>query len=197
MALAMRLRKLEWFALVVALVSVTVGGVYGFRKIPELQLAGMLLWLVLGLLVLIGVAVAIEKWPQDGWRALVILDIALGGFILEFEAGGLGAWYRDRLFLRDLASYQHVVEGFRSGALPPGVLSLESLPAGMRPCCYRVVGDKDATGRLFVEFWTERGFPVKHSGWLYYAGDSVRGVARERAWYSGYRVAPHWYHVSD
>jgi hypothetical protein len=43
-----------------------------------------------------------------------------------------------------------------------------------------VVGDKDTTGRLFVEFWTERGFPLKHSGWLYYAADSVRGVARER-----------------
>jgi hypothetical protein len=193
----MRLRKLEWFALGVALLTVTEGGVYGFRKIPELQLAGLLLWLVVGLLILIGAGLAFVNWPRDRWRALAILDVAFGGLLLQYGAGSLGAWYRDRLFLRDLATYERVVEGFRSGAVRPGVLSPDSLPAEMRPCCYRVVGGSDAAGRLFVEFWTEWGFPMHHFAWLYYAGDSVRQVARDREWYSGYRVAPHWYRVAD
>ncbi|HEY2854124.1 MAG TPA: hypothetical protein VGJ18_14820 [Gemmatimonadaceae bacterium] len=89
------------------------------------------------------------------------------------------------------------MEQFRSGAVPPGDRSPDSLPAGMRLCCYRVVGGRDEKGRLFVEFWTERAFPLKHSGWMYYAGDSARGVAREREWYHAHRVAPHWYRVAD
>jgi hypothetical protein len=46
----MRLRKLDWFAIVVALAALTIAGIYGYRKIHGLQFVIALLWLVLGAL---------------------------------------------------------------------------------------------------------------------------------------------------
>ena len=194
---AMKLHKLEWVAIAVALVTATVGGIYAFRKIPGLQLTSLVLWLALGVLVLIGVAQALGTWSRDRWRALALFGIALGGFVLDYAATGIGAWYRDRLFRSDLEAYERVVADFRSGATPLGLLSPDALPADIRSCCYRVAGYRDPAGQLLIEFWTERGFPVKHSGWLYYSGPSAEEAARARGWYAGYGVAPHWYRVSD
>ena len=195
--MALRLLKLEWFAVGVALAAAIVSGVYGFRKIPWLQLTSLVLWVVLGVLVLVGGVRALATWSRDRWRALILPAVALSGFWLDYEAGGIGALYRDRLFRRDLAAYERVVDGFRSGATPLGLLSREALPADLRSCCYRVAGYRDAAGHLLIEFWTERGFPVKHAGWLYYSGTTAEDAARARGWYSGYRVAPHWYRISD
>jgi hypothetical protein len=192
-----KLHKLERFALGVALVTGIVGGIYGFRKLPWLQLTGLVLWATLAVLVFFGGVQALATWPRDRWRALLLLAIAMGGFWLDYEASGIGAWYRDRLFRRDLPAYERVVEGFRSGAIPLGLLSPDSLPADMRSCCYRVAGYENPGGHLLIEFWTERGFPVKHAGWLYYSGPSAEEAARARGWYSGHRVAPHWYRISD
>jgi len=193
----MRLRKLEWFALSVAIASATVEGIYGYRKIPLVLLAMLALWLALGLLAVVGTLLAIGTWRKDRWRTLVVPVIAVSGFLFGYQAGGIGTGYRDKQFLRVLPVYERVVGEYRSGATPLGAMSLDSLPADIRSCCYLVTGGRDSAGELFVEFWVERAFPVHHAAWLYYSGNSAREVARARAWYSGYRVAPHWYRVAD
>lgn len=156
-----------------------------------------MLGLVVAVLVLFGVGRALGMWRQERWRALVLPALAMSGFVLALPAADVGIWYRDREFVRDLPAYQLVVDRFRSGALPEGVLPLDSLPAELRECCYRVLGVQDADGEWIVEFWVARRFPVHHEGWMYYSGPSGREAARSRAWYSGYRVAPHWYRVAD
>jgi hypothetical protein len=193
----MRLRKLEWFALSLAVASVTVEGIYGYRKIPALLPAMLILWLTLGLLALVGALQAVGAWRTARRRVFILPAIAVCGFLVGYQAAGIGAAYRDKQFLGVLPAYQRVVDEYRSGAAPPGRLSLDSLPTDIRSCCYLVTGGRDSAGELFVEFWVERAFPVHHAAWLYYSGNSAREVARARAWYSGYKVAPHWYRVAD
>jgi hypothetical protein len=89
-----------------------------------------------------------------------------------------------------------VLEGFRSGALPTGDLSLDSLPSGLRACCYRVVALQDSTGQRLGELWVGRRL-YHHDAWMYYSGPSAKAVGRARMWDSGYEVAPHWYRVAD
>jgi hypothetical protein len=191
------LRRSEWFALAVATAAGAVALVYGFRKIPELQLAGVVLWMVLALIMMAGVVLATAPEQRPWWRPLILVGIGAGGFVLSFVMQSTGAIYRDHEFRRTLSAYGSVVERVRSGALPPGLLPPDSLPSEIRTCCYQVVAGWDSAGHLAVEFLEDRGFPMKQSGWLYYSGESARQIARSRGWYNGYEVAPHWYRVSN
>jgi hypothetical protein len=193
----MRLRPVEWCTLATAVTFVAAVGLDAMFRRPPVRGVWLLLGLGLSGLVLLGIGLALNGWQRDRWRALLPLALALGGFAVSFPAADAGTSYRDRQFRRALPAYELVVDRFRSGALPPGVLSLDSLPADLRGCCYRVVGLRDATGHWVVEFWVARRFPVHHEAWMYYAGASLEAVARERAWYRGYRVAPQWYSVTD
>ena len=157
----------------------------------------MLLALGLICLGLLGLGHAATNWRRERWRAFLPVTLAVGGFALSFPAADAGFEYRDRQFRRALPAYQQVVERFQSGALRPGELALDSLPPALRGCCYLVTGGRDRAGDWIVEFWVARRFPVHHEAWMYYAGPSLASARRQRAWYSGYRVAPHWYRVSD
>ena len=192
-----RLRKLEWFAVVVALVAAMLGGAFAARPRPDLQYMVVGLWLVLVLVTFIGIVQAVVRWGRDRRRTLLIFAIVSGGLALAYPAGLIGRWHRNRQFMRALPAYERVVEGFRSGIIPLGLLSPDSLPLELRACCYQVTGERDETGELIVQFWVGWAFPPRHTGWMYYAGTSVREVAVPRGWYRGKLVAPYWYHVSD
>jgi hypothetical protein len=191
----MRIRRSEWF---------TLGTALAFAIAVALDATGLflarLVWVVLGLalvaLVLVGLVLAAGEWSVKRWRALVLPVIAGSGLALWFPAGQAGVWYRDGKFLRTLPAYERVVDGFRSGALPPGDLPLDALPSELRECCYRVVALHDSSGYLLVEFWVGRRL-YHHDAWMYYAGASGKAAGRARRWYSGYQVAPHWYRVAD
>lgn len=193
----MRLRKREVVALVVALVSGVVAGIYGYTVDPTLQLAGILLWFALGLLVLAGLINAIAGWSRDRWRALLMLGIALGGFVLDEVAMQRGIDYRDRQFVGQMAPYEQLVGAYQSGAVRAGRLPIDSLPPTLKGCCYLVRGDRDSTGVLQVEFLWARGFPTHHSAWVYSSGTSRAAVMRRGQWYHAAQLVPHWYRVSD
>ena len=193
----MKLRLVEWLTLGAAAalaISVAIDAASG-------SWLARLVWLVLGLglafVALIGLLLALDAWSSQRWRGVVLPAIAIIGVALWYPAGQLGVWYRDREFRRTLPAYERVVERFRSGALPQGELPLDSLPDELRACCYRVVGLQDSTGYYLVEFFVGHRFPVRHDAWMYYGGASGKAAARARRWYSGYRVAPHWYRVGD
>jgi hypothetical protein len=192
-----RVRPLEWCALAGAIAFSIANGFDVIPAPPPTRLIWLVLVLVLLVMLFIGVCYAIARWQRDRWRALVPAMIAIGGFPLALVAADVGLWHRDREFRHALPAYERLVDRFRSGALPQGILSLDSLPGELRGCCYRVVGLRDTTGQWLVEFWVAHRFPVHHEGWMYYSGPSGREAARSRAWYSGYRVAPHWYRVAD
>lgn len=193
----MRFRPLEWLTLGVALSFVVLSGVAALPRLYLVRIAWLVLALILMLLLVWSGVHAAMYWPRQRWRALVPLLLALGGCAGRYPARALGTTVRDRRFVRALPAYAQVVEGYRTGVVAPGELSLAELPPALRGCCYRIVGVRDKAGAWIVESWEERRFPVHHDAWMYYDGDSLRAVVREREWYAGYRVAPHWYRVAD
>ena len=193
----MRLRFLEWLA-VGAAVAFSTANV--FDVIPAsspIRLAWVPAGLTLVVLALVGLGRAVGMWRRERWRSLLLPTFALSGLVLAYAAGTASLRYRDWKFLHVLSRYQRVVDRFLSGSLPQGVLPLDSLPAQLHDCCYRVEGMKDSTGEWLVEFWVGYRFPVHHEAWMFYGGTSVRLAAREGEWYSWYRLAPHWYRVAD
>ena len=193
----LRLRRLEIFTLVVVLVAGVVAGVYGYTVDPTLQLAGIAFWFVLGALVLVGAVLAFTQWSRDRWRALVVLGLALGGFVLTVVAMQAGIDVRDRQFVRQMAPYEQLAGAFQSGAVQAGKLPVDSLPTALKGCCYLVQGNRDSTGVWQVEFLWARGFPTHHSAWVYSSGTSRVAVKQRGRWYHADEVAPHWYRVSD
>jgi len=190
------LRPLEWFALGTS-VAFSIANALDVIPAPfPTRLVWFVLILSLFSLLLTGVGRAIVMWRHERWRALVLFTIAMSGFVVAFYAADLGFWYRDWKFRGALPAYERLVDRFRAGALPEGVLSLDSLPIELRGCCYRVIGER-TRGNWRVEFWVARRFPVHHEGWMYYDGLSVRDATRAGAWYSWYQVAPRWYRVAD
>jgi len=189
--------ELEWVAVVVAVVTVVVRVVDGYRRHVLLTLGTFVLWLVLAVLLIVGVIEAFRRWRRMRWRVIVPIATVVGGFLLQYPAEAFGLWYRERAFLRVLPAYEQVVEQFRSGTQGPGALPLDSLPTVIRECCYLVVGGRDSAGDLVVEFYTDRAFPVHHAAWTYYPGTSSQRMFRDHGWYYGYRVSQNWWRVGD
>jgi len=192
-----RLRSLEWLALVAALAFSTANWFDAIPASSPIRIVWVPAGLTLIVLALVGLGRAAAMWRRERWRSLLLPTLALSGLVLAYAAGTASLWYRDRAFLHALPTWQRVVDRFIAGRLPPGVLPLDSLPAELRSCCYRVEGMRDSTGGWRVEFWVGRRFPVHHEAWMYYGGASVRVATRDGAWYSWYRLAPHWYRVTD
>lgn len=193
----MRLRPLEWLTLGVALTFVVLSGVAALPRLYLVPIAWLVLALILMLLLVWSAFHAEMHWPRERWRALVPLLLGIAGCVGRYPARALGTAVLDRQFIHTLPAYKQVVERYRTGVVAPGDLSLDALPPTLRGCCYRVVGVRDKAGDWIVEFWEEMPFPAHHDAWMYYDGDSLRAVARDREWYDGYRVAPHWYRVAD
>jgi hypothetical protein len=156
----MKLRSMEWVTLGLGVLMAAEAGVYGYRKVPALQLVGMILLPTFGILVILGIVQAIGEWKRDRWRALLLLGLAVGGLLVADQASSFGNRQRDRQFLRALPAYEEVVAAYRSGTISNGRLEPDSLPPGIRGCCYIVAGHRDSTGTVVVEFWVDRGFPV-------------------------------------
>jgi hypothetical protein len=193
----MRLRKREMIALVVALPAIVVAGIYGYTVEPILQFAGTVLWLLSGLLVLAGIVNVLADWSPDRWRALLMLGITLGGFVLSVVALRAGTDLRDRAFLRQMAPYERFANAYQAGAVRPGRFPVDSLPPALKHCCYVVQGNRDSTGVWQVEFVWGWGFPMHHTAWVYSSGTSRTDVMRRGRWYSASDLVPHWYRVSD
>jgi hypothetical protein len=63
---------------------------------------------------------------------------------------------------------------------------------------YRVYAEKATNGILMVEFDTEAGFPVKHSGYLYSSSGQIESGSRmDSRWPIREEVRSGWFYVSD
>jgi hypothetical protein len=63
---------------------------------------------------------------------------------------------------------------------------------------YAVFAQKETNGVLTVEFLTETGFPVKHSGYLYCSSGTIApGSAEDRHWPIIHEERPKWFSISD
>jgi hypothetical protein len=146
------------------------------------------LWFLVG--VVAAIAVLLTEWHRLRWRSLTPLGTCLGSFFLALPLVHLS---RHLAFLWALPSYEAVVKQIETGAIsvsPSGTI-IEGVQARM---AFRILAARTVDGSLTVEFITELGFPVLHSGYLYSSKGSIDSDPR---WPIHEEVRKNWYFISD
>jgi hypothetical protein len=189
----------EYIIVICAVGTAISSGLFAVRSTSGRQLGSMMFFLALLALGLVAVALGVTDWRVTRWRALRPLGLVLTALCLWYGSLLAGGEIREQRFERSRPGYEAVVEHFARGALPlDRHIPPELLPPEVRDCCYRVSGWRDKAGTLAVEFLTDGGWPARHSGYLYYAGDTLRAnSAVAERWRRGTRLEPHWYWVSN
>jgi hypothetical protein len=86
-----------------------------------------------------------------------------------------------------------------SGSIPVST-ELSPVPQAvpLADLAYAVLAQKGTNGDLIVEFLTEGGFPVKHSGYLYVSSGVVKQDSMEdERWPIRREERPRWFYISD
>lgn len=137
-----------------------------------------------------------SDWRQRRWRALVpfatcILSVIICGLVVPP--------IRRAVFVRSLPSYEEVVRQMESGRIPVFTnLTLIPQAQAQARLAYAVLAQRDTNGVLTVEFLTEGGFPVKHSGYLYCSSGNIKaGSLADSRWPIRHQEQPKWFYISD
>jgi hypothetical protein len=161
-----------------------------------LQLLMLPLFPCLFAAIIISFVCVFKEWRQRRWRSLLPLGIC---FVSIFISGVSVKIIRQAIFKWPLPSYEMVVQQMESGKIPV-TAELNPIPEAKSEAClaYAVLAQKDTNGVLSVEFLTEVGFPVKHSGYLY----SSSGIIEPRSlidsrWPIRHQIKDKWFYISD
>jgi hypothetical protein len=138
----------------------------------------------------------VSEWRQRRWRSLIPLAACVIAFFLS---GILVRTARHFVFVWALPSYEAVVHQMESGSILVST-NFDNIPQAESEArlVYRVFAQREADGVLMVEFDTESGFPVKHSGYLYSSsGVIVPGSRMDSRWPVRRELRSRWFYVSD
>jgi hypothetical protein len=111
----------------------------------------------------------------------------------------VGRVVKQALFAWALPSYQQVVSDIQSGRIAtPEKFGRIPEAESVARLTYAVLAEQQANGALAVEFLTESGFPVKHSGYLYTSSDIIeKGTRVDSRWPIRRKLREHWFYISD
>lgn len=134
---------------------------------------------------------------RDKLRAFLPFIICLAGLPLGFFMGGhLGSYIKDQRFNRNFPRYLEVVRLIRSGKIG-NPLPFE-LPPPYSDLARRAEVETNSNGAISIEFITELGFPVKHSGYLYTSDGEMKNDPRSlERWPYHSRINTNWFRISD
>ena len=195
----MKLRPIEYAIAACSLGTAASLSLFASRATTGRQFISLAFLVGLGLLALTATVMGFDHWRTKRWSGLRPLGLALVGLLIAYGSAHAGTWVRELRFDRAKPAFEAVVARLERGELPLGRhRPAESVSPELGRCCSQIQAWRDSADQLVVEFWTDEGWPAKHSGYLYYAGDSVRsGSQVARRWYRGRRVDSHWYHVAN
>jgi hypothetical protein len=139
------------------------------------------------------------SWSKQRQKALLPLGILIAGLVAVAPSRWLGHQMCNAIFWHNLPKYRQVVARVESGDLVmSNKIQKLYLPRSQRPRCYAVFASKELDGKTSVEFFVGGGFPVKHTGYMYYSGNSVeRGSEIRRRWPRCTQLTNHWYQILD
>lgn len=160
------------------------------------QLLTAPLFLLFLIAILIGIICIFVDWRERKWKALLPLATC---FLSPFIASKIANPIREAIFTKCLPSYEAVVHQMESGEILVST-NLSKIPEAVPKArmAYAVFAQKDTNGVLTVEFWTEGGFPVLHSGYLYSSSGVVNpGSEAGLRWPIRVQERPKWFYISD
>ena len=136
------------------------------------------------------------EWRQRRWRSLLpftacVLSVVVSCVLVQTIRPVIFAW--------SLPSYEAVIQQIESGKIPVSdKLNLIPQAKFKARLVYAVFAQKDTNGVLSVAFFTEGGFPVKHSGYLYSSSGVVEpGSPADSEWPIRHEVRKKWFYISD
>ncbi len=181
----------------ISLVWFVIFTIYGcHRNSTILQLLDMgISLLFLGAFVL-GFICIFSEWKQRRWLSLLPFTVCVLSVVVSIE---ITERVRAIIFIHCLPSYQAVAQEMESGAIPVST-NLSRVPQAvpMAKLAYVVMAQKADNGVLVVEFVTEGGFPVKHSGYLYSSAGAIQpGSVESLRWPAIVPVRTNWFFVTD
>lgn len=189
--------RLGKFVVIVSVIWFVLFTVYAaHRRSIVLQLLGMPVTLCFLAAGVISMVCALSEWRQRGWLSLAPFAVCVLAVVLS---SSILRPIRHAIFVRSLPSYETVVQRMESGSIPVSTnLGLIPQAVPLAHLAYAVLAQKDTNGVLTVEFLTEAGFPVKHSGYLYISSGVVEpGSVAYSRWPIRHEERPRWFYISD
>jgi hypothetical protein len=169
---------------------------YAAHRSPSMQLPAFLLFPTICVAAVFAVVRAVDQWRYARCRALVLLlccpmAVAVWWYTTPVARRAVVAW--------SFPSYEAIVRRMEAGTLPvPNSLAEVPEAQAVSRMTHAVRARRAAGGPLVVEFHTEGGFPVLHSGYLYCSDCATIGDARhEVAWPVREQVKQHWFWFSN
>jgi hypothetical protein len=141
-----------------------------------------------------GLTVSISRWKKHRWRALTPLAVGILNLLFLVPSFWLGTELGDWNFRRNQDEYERVIRIAEKLDIK-GTIEVPLSPDSKLDTRF-IKASKLSNGGLIVEFITLVGFPVKHSGYLYYSGKEVR-FGSSLGWPHTRKILDHWYRVSD
>jgi hypothetical protein len=146
--------------------------------------------------ILASVVLFVAECRSKGWIALRPVTVCGVALVAPFC---VAMPIRHVIFARTFPSYESVVREMEAGRIAIST-NMEPIPqaTAQAPSAYVVLAQRETNGGLMVEFLTERGFPLKHSGYLYcsWAGSNAAPEVQSR-WSTLFEVKPNWFYFSD
>jgi hypothetical protein len=185
------------FVVVVSMVWFVIFTVYSaHRHLIILQLLGIPVMLCFFVAFAVSIVCIFNEWRERRWRSFVPFAVCLLSVVASIAVVRI---VRHEIFVRSLPSYEVVVRQMESGSIPVST-DLNPVPRAvpLAHLAYAVLAQKGTNGTLTVEFLTERGFPVKHSGYLYVSSGVIeRGSTEDLRWPIRHEERPRWFYISD
>jgi hypothetical protein len=166
------------------------------RRTSLLQLLSLPLALLFFSAVVASVVRVFTNWRQRRWHSLVSIGMCVSALLLSFVLVRAASHL---VFVWALPSYEAVIGQMQSGTIsvPTGFTGIAAGPAKAR-FVYAIFAEKGTNGVLMVEFDTESGFPVKHSGYLYSSSGKIEPGSRMNSrWPIRRELRSNWFYVSN
>jgi FtsH-binding integral membrane protein len=194
---SLRMSRLGKFVVITALVWFAFSTVYfAHRNSIILQLLGILLMFCFFAAVVVSIVCIFAEWRKSRWFSLLPFAVCVLSVVISVA---IVRTIRQAIFLRSLPSYESVVRQMESGNIPVST-NLSPVPQAvpLARLAYAVLAQKATNGALTVEFLTEGGFPVKHSGYLYVSSGVIEpGSMEDSRWPFRHEERPKWFYFSD
>jgi hypothetical protein len=148
---------------------------------------------------LISFVLGLSSFSREKFRAFIPALICLIGLPMSFIAAiVLGSSIKDSRFQKNLPRYMEVVQLIEKGEIKPiPSSSLVQLPDQYTDLAWATIPETNSVG-IIIEFLTEGGFPVKHSGYLYVSSGSVENDTNTLLrWPFHSRINTNWFRISD
>jgi hypothetical protein len=140
------------------------------------------------LLYLIWFGVLLASFSRLHWRSsrarLISTALTVWFVAAPFAGARCGIVVRDTVFRSRFTEYETAVRAMQSGTVPPVVPRL----------AYHITQPQ---GHQQVFFFWGRGFPVKHTVFVYSPTDPNADSSFARAWHHARPLAPNWYVAKD